>query len=150
MEQAGNTVVPLRSSLPEKCYSTLLDTGAVVILKRGETGYYKTDIPYSTKEEARELVGEYNRKLGVTKAQEEAMRIVVYRQQDGSTIPLDFVQNLDPSPQGFEIIDAPTAEPMLQEQEPPEPDAPSADRFHDQQITGALRRGHRRNSPVLC
>jgi len=58
------------------------------------------------------------------------MRIVVYRQQDGSTIPLDFVQNLDPSPQGFEIIDAPTAEPMLQEQEPPEPDAPSADRFH--------------------
>lgn len=74
MEQAGNTIVPLRSSLPEKCYSTLLDTGAVVILKRGETGYYKTDIPYSTKEEARELVGEYNRKLGVTKAQEEAMR----------------------------------------------------------------------------
>lgn len=74
MEQAGNTVVPLRSSLPEKCYSTLLDTGAVVILKRGETGYYKTDIPYSTKEEARELVSEYNGKLGVTKAQEEAMR----------------------------------------------------------------------------
>lgn len=74
MEQAGNTVVPLRSSLPEKCYSTLLDTGAVVILKRGETGYYKTDIPYSTKEKARELVSEHNGKLGVTKAQEEAMK----------------------------------------------------------------------------
>jgi hypothetical protein len=43
-------------------------------LKRGETGYYKTDIPYSTKEDARELVSEYNGKLGVTKAQEEAMR----------------------------------------------------------------------------
>ena len=74
MEQAGNSVVPLRSSLPEQCYSTLLDTGAVVILKRGETGYYKTDIPYTGKEEAKSLVSEYNRKLGVTKAQEEAMR----------------------------------------------------------------------------
>lgn len=74
MEQAGSSVVPLRSSLPEKCYSTLLDTGAVVILKRGETGYYKADIPYSTKDDAQEFVGEYNRKLGVTKAQEEAMR----------------------------------------------------------------------------
>jgi hypothetical protein len=74
MEQAGNTVVPLRSSLPEKCYSTLLDTGNVVILKRGETGYYKTDIPYASKDEAKALVSEYNRKLGVSKGQEEAMR----------------------------------------------------------------------------
>lgn len=46
MEQAGNRVVPLRSSLPETCYSSLSDTGAIVILKRGETGYYPTDIPY--------------------------------------------------------------------------------------------------------
>ena len=74
MEQAGNTVVPLRSSLPEKCYSSLLDTGAIVILKRGETGYYKTDIPCVGKDEAKVLVSEYNRKLGVSKAQEEAMR----------------------------------------------------------------------------
>ena len=74
MEQAGNTVVPLRSSLPEKCYSTLLDTGNVVILKRGETGYYKTDIPCAGKEDAKSLVSEYNRKLGVSKAQEDAMR----------------------------------------------------------------------------
>ena len=74
MEQAGSSVVPLRSSLPEQCYSTLLDTGAVVILKRGETGYYKTDIPYTDNDEAKSLVSEYNRKLGVTKAQEEAMR----------------------------------------------------------------------------
>ena len=46
----------------------------MVILKRGETGYYKTDIPHTSKEEARALVEEYNRKLGVTRAQEEAMK----------------------------------------------------------------------------
>lgn len=75
MEQAGNTVVPLRSSLPEKCYSTLLDTGAIVILKRGETGYFKTDTPYTSKEEARQLVDKYNGKLTVSKAQQAAMQI---------------------------------------------------------------------------
>lgn len=74
MEQAGNTVIPLRSSLPEQCYSTLLDTGMIVILKKGETGYYATDIPYASKDEALVLANEYNRKLGVTIAQEEAMR----------------------------------------------------------------------------
>lgn len=74
MEAAGNMVIPLRSSLPEQCYSTLLDTGKVVILKRGETGYYKTDIPFMSKEEASALVDKYNGKLGVTKAQTEAMK----------------------------------------------------------------------------
>ena len=74
MEQNGATITPLRSSLPEQCYSALLDTGAVVILKRGETGYYKTDIPVQDKEAAKQLVTEYNEKLGVTKAQSEAMK----------------------------------------------------------------------------
>ena len=74
MEQARNTVVPLRSSLPEKCYSALLDTGMIVILKRGDTGYYKTDISYTDKDSARQLVDEYSRKLGVSKGQAEAMK----------------------------------------------------------------------------
>lgn len=65
MEQNGAAITPLRSSLPEQCYSALLDTGAVVILKRGETGYYKTDIPFQDKESAKQLVAEYNTKLGV-------------------------------------------------------------------------------------
>lgn len=73
MEQNGNTVIPLRSSLPEHCYRVLPDTGMVVILKQGETGAYKTDIPSANKEEAQALVDEYNRKLGVTKAQVAAM-----------------------------------------------------------------------------
>jgi hypothetical protein len=74
MEQNGAAITPLRSSLPEQCYSALLDTGAVVILKRGETGYYKTDIPFQDKEAAKQLVSDYNEKLGVTKAQLEAMK----------------------------------------------------------------------------
>ncbi len=45
-----------------------------MILKRGETGYCKTDIPYASKDEAKALISEYNRKLGVSKGQEEAMR----------------------------------------------------------------------------
>ena len=61
------------AALPERCYSTLLDTGKVVILKRGETGYYRTDIPFTSREEAKALVDEYNRRLGVTKAQAAAM-----------------------------------------------------------------------------
>ncbi len=74
-QKAGcQSIVPLRSSLPEQCYSNLLDTGAVVILKRGETGYYKTDIPFTDRESAKALVEEYNSKLGVTKPQFEAMK----------------------------------------------------------------------------
>ncbi len=74
VRDTGSTVVPLRSSLPEQCYSNLLDTGAVVILKRGKTGYYKTDIPFKDRVSAVALVEEYNSKLGVSKAQLEAMK----------------------------------------------------------------------------
>ena len=75
MEQAGSKgLIPLRASLPDKCCSTLLETGKVVILKKGETGYYTTDIPFTTREEAQRIVDEQNSRLGVTKAQEAAMK----------------------------------------------------------------------------
>ena len=35
------------------------------------------------------------------------MSIVLYRDRDGSTIPHDFIAQLDPPPKGFEIIDSP-------------------------------------------
>ena len=73
MEQNGSTVIPLRSSLPEQCYSVLPDTGELIIIKKGESGYYRTDIDMGGKEENRALANEYNAKLGVSKAQEQAM-----------------------------------------------------------------------------
>lgn len=36
MEQAGNTVIPLRSSLPEKCFSVLEMTDQMIIIERGK------------------------------------------------------------------------------------------------------------------
>ena len=75
MEQAGSKgLIPLRASLPDKCCSTLLENGKVVILKKGETGYYTTDIPFTSREEAQRIVDEQNSRLGVTKAQEAAMK----------------------------------------------------------------------------
>ena len=35
------------------------------------------------------------------------MKIVTYRDENGNTIPLDFISQLDPPPQGFEVIDSP-------------------------------------------
>ena len=46
MEQCGATFIPLRSDLPEVCYSILPSTGDVIIIKHGESGYYRCE--YST------------------------------------------------------------------------------------------------------
>ena len=73
MERNGSTVIPLRSSLPEQCYSVLPDTGELIIIKKGESGYYRTDIDMGDKTENRVLADEYNTKIGVSKAQEQAM-----------------------------------------------------------------------------
>jgi len=51
----------------------LPDTGEIIIVRKGESGYYRTDIPNTGKEENRTLVNEYNETLGVSKAQEAAM-----------------------------------------------------------------------------
>lgn len=74
-KQSGcKDIVPLRRSLPEQCYSTLAGTSEVIIIKKGASGYYKTDIACAGPEEARALADEYNGKLGVSKSQEEAMK----------------------------------------------------------------------------
>lgn len=73
MERNSNTVIPLRSSLPEQCYGILPNTGELIIVKKGESGYYRTDVSGGSKEENRALADEYNRKLGVNKAQAAAM-----------------------------------------------------------------------------
>ena len=74
MEQNGHTYEPVRTELPEQCYSVLPGSGEIIVVKRNEKGYYNPHIPAASKEQAREIVDEYNGKLGVTRAQEEAMR----------------------------------------------------------------------------
>ena len=74
MEQNGHTYEPVRTELPEQCYSILPGSGEIIVVKRNEKGYYNPHIPASSQEQAREIVDEYNGKLGVTRAQEEAMR----------------------------------------------------------------------------
>ena len=74
MEQCGATFIPLRSDLPEVCYSILPSTGDVIIIKHGESGYYRSE--YSTEDKAfnREFANDRNANLGVSKAQAEAMK----------------------------------------------------------------------------
>ena len=73
MEQSDATFIPLRSDLPEICYSILPSTGDVIIIKHGESGYYRCE--YSTEDKAfnREFANDRNANLGVSKAQVEAM-----------------------------------------------------------------------------
>jgi len=61
--------------LPEMCFTLLPGTGQLICIKRGESGYYPSD--WSTKDvhENRRIADEQNHKMGVTPAQEEAMKI---------------------------------------------------------------------------
>jgi hypothetical protein len=77
MEGNGNKVIPLRSSLPEQCYIYVSTENKIGIVKKGESGYYKTDILESngimSHDEANTFVDEINSKLGVSPAQRKAM-----------------------------------------------------------------------------
>lgn len=74
MERNGNEVIPLRSSLPEQCYIYLPTTNEIGIVKKGESGYYRTDLASGEPDAMRELADSMNKKLGVSKAQAEAMK----------------------------------------------------------------------------
>ena len=73
MEQNGNKVIPLRSSLPDRCYAVHGETGKIIVVEKGIKGYYDPDIPSKNREESHEIADEYNKKLGVSKAQAAAM-----------------------------------------------------------------------------
>ncbi|MGM9601497.1 MAG: hypothetical protein ACI3W5_07940 [Faecousia sp.] len=72
MVQCGNTVIPLRSSLPEKCFSVLPSTGELIYLSRGEKGYQPSKVSFAG-EEGRSYADHMNQNSGVSKAQEAAM-----------------------------------------------------------------------------
>lgn len=74
MEQTGNTVIPLRASLPEQCLSTLSTTGELIMITKGRSGYTPCyDFSTNSRSENQEFANDRNIKKGVTKAQEEAM-----------------------------------------------------------------------------
>lgn len=72
LENNGVKVIPLRSSLPDKCFSYLETTGEMIVITKGETGYTSTGI-YPRDESPKESVAAINKTNGVTKAQVAAM-----------------------------------------------------------------------------
>ena len=72
MERNGNSVIPLRNSLPVVCYGKVPEKRAIVMFERGFDGYRSAS--FATKgRTSQKLVDELNGELGVTKAQAAAM-----------------------------------------------------------------------------
>lgn len=72
MAENGNKVIPMRSSLPEKCFSTLPSADKLIIIQKGEMGYIPSEMQIAGKT-ARESADIANDTMGVTKVQEAAM-----------------------------------------------------------------------------
>lgn len=73
MERCGNTVIPLRSALPEQCFSILPSTGELIVIKKGEESYRRSKVALDTPESYRRYADHMNENFHVTKAQEAAM-----------------------------------------------------------------------------
>lgn len=72
MERNGNSVIPLRNSLPLVCYGKVPEKRAIVMFERGFDGYRSAS--FATKgRTSQKLVDELNGEMGVTKAQAAAM-----------------------------------------------------------------------------
>lgn len=62
--------------LPELCYGVLNTTNELIIIKRGETGYYPTNyVPAEDYETAEKWCDIFNEQLGITKFQRQAMEM---------------------------------------------------------------------------
>jgi len=73
MEQSGSQVIPMRSTLPDKCYNVLPGSDEIIIVVKGESGYYHTDKYGHDRAQAQAIVDECNEIGGVSKAQAAAM-----------------------------------------------------------------------------
>ena len=73
MERVEATVIPLRSSLPEKCFAALETEDDLVLIKKGEMGYERTGIHSDAGQDKHEAADTLNDTMGITKAQAAAM-----------------------------------------------------------------------------
>ena len=73
LKECSGKVIPLRPGLPEKCYAVLPSGDEIIIVKKGESGYYHTDKYGHDRAEALAIVDECNESGGVSKAQAAAM-----------------------------------------------------------------------------
>lgn len=62
------------SKLPDTCYSTSDYSGEVILIKKGELGYYLTPYSVQDRNKNREIADSLNVQQGVTRAQAEAMK----------------------------------------------------------------------------
>lgn len=61
--------------LPDMCYSILPGDGSLILLKRGESGYFQTEWNQSEPARNRRIADYRNQQRGISKAQEEAMSV---------------------------------------------------------------------------
>ena len=73
MENSGSQVIPMRSTLPDNCYCVLPGSDEIIIVRKGESGYYRTDKYGHDRAQALAIVDECNEIGGVSKAQAAAM-----------------------------------------------------------------------------
>lgn len=62
-----------RNELPATCFSVLASTGQLIIIKKGEHGYYPSDWDTGDKAKNRDIASEHNQQRGISDIQETAM-----------------------------------------------------------------------------
>ena len=66
----------MSGALPEQCCSILPSTGELIVIKRGERGYYRSEWNTDSREENKNIADFTNSRMGITPAQlEDAFRI---------------------------------------------------------------------------
>ena len=66
-------LVMRRNELPDFCLSTLPSSGQLIILRKGERGYYASEWDTGKREENRNIARTHNRRRGISDIQEAAM-----------------------------------------------------------------------------
>lgn len=74
MVDTGNKVIPMRSSLPERCYTFVESENTIAIIKKGCEGYYPTALGTNDTEKNKALVKLMNAQNNILPNQAEAMK----------------------------------------------------------------------------